>query len=183
MNSSKVLQLNFDFNLAPETKQKSESKSNKKQESNFVFDIMDCFKSPVIVFKSAWQSAVPSDLIKNISISRMISLKKGEKMASITEVVAYMMPRTFESPMQHEWVNIYLWAGFQYAKSFKGKEQQDATAEIAPKELTNYEQQLLNGLRIWIYNKRRKELKISTRNIKKEQIKKTTIEQEELFNA
>ena len=46
-----------------------------------------------------------------------------KQMASITEVIAYMMPRTFEAPMPSEWVNIYTWVGLQYANQFKGNEQ------------------------------------------------------------
>ncbi len=81
------------------------------------------------------------------------------KMASLTEALAYMMPRTYEAPMQTEWVNIYTWLGLQYAMQTKGKDQLEAMIEIAPKELSDYEKGLLKKLRLWIYDKRRIALK------------------------
>jgi len=82
-----------------------------------------------------------------------------EKMASLTETLAYIMPRTYEAPMQREWANIYTWLGLQYAMQNKSKDQLEAMIEIAPKELSDYEKGLLKNLRLWIYDKRRKALK------------------------
>jgi hypothetical protein len=89
-----------------------------------------------------------------------MTLMQGERMASLTEVVIYMMPRTFESPMPGEWANIYTWCGLQYAKTFKNAGQLEAMMEIAPEKLSDYEQTLLKRLRVWIYDKRRKALKV-----------------------
>ena len=83
----------------------------------------------------------------------------GDKMASLTETLAYMMPRTYEAPMQTEWANIYTWLGLQYAMQTKSKDQLEVMIEIAPKELSDYEKGLLKNLRLWIYDKRRKALK------------------------
>ena len=94
---------------------------------------------------------------QNITMARM----RGGHMASLTEVVAYMMPRTFESPMPSEWVNIYTWCGLKYAKTSKKTGQMEAMEEVAPKQLSEYEMGLLKRLRVWIYEKRRKALKDS----------------------
>ena len=90
----------------------------------------------------------------------------GDKMASLTETLAYMMPRTYEAPMQTEWANIYTWLGLQYAMQTKSKDQLEAMIEIAPKELSDYEKGLLKNLRLWIYDKRRKALKGILKNNK-----------------
>lgn len=131
----------------------------KKHKNDFVFDFMDCLASPIIVFKSAWQDSIPKDLLGRIKLSRLICSMAQEKKASFTETLAYMMPRTFEAPMPTEWVNIYTWLGLQYAMQSKNKGQLDAMTEIAPKELSGYEKGLLDNLRQWIYDKRRKALK------------------------
>ena len=152
-------QLDFGFEMEPTTDPNPTPKSFKKAQSDFVFDFMDCLSSPIIVYPSAWQDAVPKQVLHNITLARLLTQMQGEKMASLTEVVAYMMPRTFESPMPSEWANIYTWCGLQFAKTFKNSGQIGAMMEIAPKTLSDYEQTLLKRLRVWIYDKRRAALK------------------------
>ncbi|MCX2682218.1 hypothetical protein OOZ15_19930, partial [Galbibacter sp. EGI 63066] len=99
MEHSNMQQLDFGFELEPITDLKPTPKSIKKTESDFVFDFMDCLSSPIIVFPSSWEDAVPQQLLKNITLARLLVQMQGERMASLTEVVAYMMPRTLEPPM------------------------------------------------------------------------------------
>ncbi|MGS2763777.1 hypothetical protein [Sinomicrobium sp. M5D2P9] len=131
----------------------------KQAQSDFVFDFMDCLTSPIIVYPNSWQDAVPKHLLNNITLARLLTQMQGQPMASLTEVVAYMMPRTLEAPMPGEWVNIYTWCGLQYAKTFKNAGQLEAMVEIAPEKLSSYEETLLKRLRVWIYDKRRQALK------------------------
>ena len=182
MDNPKFLQLDFGFDTKPLAKPKPKPKPASKVKSDFVFDIMDMLTSPIIVFDSAWKDCVPKDVLNNITLSRMMCRIKGEEVASITEVVAYMMPRTFEAPMQTEWVNIYTWCGLQYAKSFKGKEQVKDMEVISPVELSDYEHRLLKDLRTWIYDKRRKALKQSLKSIKMVESANTQTKQKELFD-
>ncbi len=161
MENQNVVQLDFGFELEP-TKTPNPNpnpKSLKQDKSDFVLDFMDLLQSPIIVYPSQWQDAVPKDLLDNITMARMLTRMRGEDMASLTEVVAYMMPRTFESPMPSEWVNIYTWCGLQYAKTFKRTGQTEAMEEVAPQQLSEYEMGLLKRLRVWIYEKRRQGLK------------------------
>ena len=163
MENLEVVQLDFGFDSQPVLAKKTTVKSTKKHRNDFVFDFMDCLESPVIVYTSPWQDAVPKDLLKNITLSRLFCLMSGKKMASLTEVIAYMMPRTFESPLHSEWTNIYTWCGLQYASRFKSANQKNdmviAIKDIAPETLSDYEQSLLRDLRVWIYDKRRQALK------------------------
>ncbi|HAI42649.1 MAG TPA: hypothetical protein DCM40_33355, partial [Maribacter sp.] len=108
-----VVQLDFGFDCEPLETQKRTSKSNKKRTNDFVFNFMDCLNSPIIVFKSAWQDTIPKDILKNIKLSRLLCSMQQEEMASLTETLAYLMPRTYEAPMPTEWVNIYTWLGLQ----------------------------------------------------------------------
>lgn len=184
MENPNILQLDFGFKIEPIPKQ--QPINSKKAKENFVFEFMDALTSPIIVFPSAWQDTVPSDLLDKITMSRMICMMKGEQMASLTEVVAYIMPRTFESPMHSEWVNIYTWCGLQYAYQFNDREQKkeivSAMTEIAPQNLSDYEQHLLKKLRVWIYNQRRKALKAKmAKDTKKAKVKTRRSNQEELF--
>ncbi|MBJ6369148.1 hypothetical protein [Snuella sedimenti] len=184
MKNLNTVQLDFGFDCKPMPVGKQIVKPNKKQKDNYVFDLIDCLTSPIIVFKTTWQDAIPKDLLKKITISRMLCLMKGEHMASITEVVAYMMPRTFEAPMSSEWCNIYTWCGLQYATKFnsESKSMVEAMADIAPKTLSDYEQGLLKHLRIWIYEKRRKSLKESMKNNRPKEPEAPEAKQKSLFN-
>jgi hypothetical protein len=159
MENLQVVQLDFGFEVEPELIKEKGVKPIKKHKNDFVFDIMDCLASPIIVFKSAWQDAIPKDILGKIKLSRIICSMAKVKMASTTETLAYIMPRTYEAPMPTEWVNIYTWLGLQYAIQFKKEEQLEAMTEIAPNELSDYEKGLLKNLRVWIYEKRRKALK------------------------
>lgn len=186
MENPKTLQLDFNFEIKPCPKESIKPINVKKAKEDFVFEFMDALTSPVIVFKSAWQDAVPANILNKITMSRMLCKMKGEQMASLTEVVAYMMPRTFESPMPSEWVNIYTWCGLQHANLFNNAAQKKdmvlAMKDIAPEKLSEYEQRLLNGLRRWIYDKRRKALKASLKSKKRAMPNVVTTKQKHLFD-
>ena len=167
MKNLNLQQLDFGFDVDSVLPKELAVKPAKSSKSDFVFDLMDCLTSPIIVFKSQWQDAIPKDILDRIKLERIISTMAMEKMASLTETLAYIMPRTYEAPMQTEWVNIYTWLGLQYAMKYKNKEQLEAMAEIAPKLLSDYEKSLLNNLRVWIYDKRRKTLKDILRTTKR----------------
>jgi len=183
MEKQNVVQLDFGFELEPaKTPIPNPSpKSFKKAKSDFVLHFMDLLQSPIIVYPSQWQDAVPKDLLNNITMARILTRMRGEHMASLTEVVAYMMPRTFESPMPSEWVNIYTWCGLQYAKTVKKTGQTEAMEEVAPQQLSEYEMGLLKRLRVWIFEKRRQALKTRMKLTKNHEVKSDRDDQAELF--
>jgi len=181
MENFNLIQLDFGFESEPLKAQKKTSKSNKKKTNDFVFNFMDCLTSPIIVFKSAWQDSIPKEILKNIKLSRLMCSMQQEEMASLTETLAYMMPRTYEAPMPSEWVNIYTWLGLQYAIQFKNSDQLEIMKDIAPGELSEYEMELLNNLRKWIYDKRRMALKDKLKTTEKTRSMKVSENQKELF--
>lgn len=149
----KTLQLHFDFNKEPNETPIPEQ--DKKAEKQFVFDMMDILTAPIITFPSSWSDSLPKQLLQDIKTARIMAALKKEEIATLPEVVAYMMPATYESPMRYEWANVYLWACAQYMETFRKKD----VSELAPVELDSYEQQLLAQLRNWIYRKRREYMK------------------------
>jgi hypothetical protein len=156
MEKQQFLQLDFGLEIP---KKDPPKKLPKNEKANFVFDMMDCLTSPIIVHDSAWMDTIPKDLLSHIPMARMIACRKNDGMATILEVIAYLMPRTFEAPMPYGWGNIYTWCGLQYALQFKNKTMIDAMKQIAPENLTHDEQRDIDHLRRWIYDKRRKALK------------------------
>ena len=183
MEKQNVVQLDFRFELEP-TKTPTQNtcrKSLKKAKSDFVMDFMDLLQSPIIVYSSQWEDTVPKDLLGNITMARLLTQMQGEHMASLTEVVAYMMPRTYEAPMPNEWANIYTWCGLQYAKTFNKTGQIEAMEEVAPQQLSEYEMGLLKQLRLWIYEKRRQALRDKMKTSKLPDAKPSPNNQRELF--
>lgn len=63
-----------------------------------------------------WKDTIPSWVWQAIAIDRLDTIleevDKGEvgKLATPSEVLAVMMPITFEVPLSWEWTNVYLWA-------------------------------------------------------------------------
>ncbi|MEM1336743.1 MAG: hypothetical protein AAFU74_00725 [Bacteroidota bacterium] len=181
MENDTTSQLDFGFDCPPLPEKVMAKESNKKKSKDFVFDLMDCMTSPIIVFESAWKDSIPEEMLKNVKLSRIVSSIQNEEMATYTEALVYMMPRTYEAPLPMEWMNIYTWLGLQYASQFKNIEQVEAALEIAPKELSDYEKGLLNSLRRWIYHKRRKALKLSLKTIKPKTDNDAIVKQNILF--
>ncbi|NGX82723.1 hypothetical protein [Aequorivita sp. KMM 9714] len=139
MENFNLVQLDFGFECEPLPSQEKTSNSNKKRSNDFVFNFMDCLTSLIIVFKSSWQDTIPKDTLINIKLSRLLCSVKQEEMASLSETLAYMMPRIYEAPMPTDWLNIYTWLGLKYVIKFKNSGQLNAMTEIAPSKLSEYE--------------------------------------------
>ena len=133
-------------------------KSSQKVAEDGVFDLMDALTSPVLTHSQMWADLIPDRLIKIIPMSRMKSLLLQEKYASLAETCAFIMTRTYEAPMQSEWVNVYTYVSCKVCEEWWNEDHwKDG---IAPESLTDYEnKQYLMPLRLWIYDRRRKILK------------------------
>lgn len=167
MSNDSIIQLQFDFDTPPVQQTTvpeiiPPKKKSKRDEQKFVFEFMDMLTAPIITFTTLWADAIPQKLRENIQLSRLLAGMKREETATIPEVVAYMITRTFESPMHSEWVNIYTWCSMQYVTQWENRE---VPTDIAPEKLTDYEQGLLKELRNWIYKKRRETVKSRMKQI------------------
>jgi hypothetical protein len=151
----------FDFTekqvLIPVPDKASQKKGKEKRIPKEIFDLMDALTSPVIVYPSSWKDTIPQKIFDDIIIARLISLMKGEEVATIPEVVAYIYPASLQFPLNHHWTNIYLWVCGQYMENFR--KQNLKKLDLFPESLDDYEQSLLNSLRVWIYEKRRQALR------------------------
>lgn len=128
-----------------------------KETRDAAFDLTDALQSPIITWPSPWQADIPAQVLEIIPIARMAALIEGQEMATLPEVVAYMMPRTMESPLDRDWANIYLYVAREYMVTYRKAD--PSSMDFAPAELDDYETDLLTRLRVWIYQKRRGYLK------------------------
>lgn len=167
-HNTEIIQLDFGFELKDQKPLKKVVR--KYEKDDFILDIIDPISAPVISYPSPWMDSLPKELINNITLARFLSVLKKEYKASFAEVVAYLMPRTLDAPMSHDWSEIYLWAGLQYTKVFGSEIAKKNIREIAVKELDSHQYKLLDDLRYWLYNKRRQVVKARLKASKKQDV-------------
>ena len=78
-----------------------------KDTDKFTFELMDTLTSPVLTYSQAWTDCIPQRLLDLITPARLVSKLLNEEMATMPEVVTYIMTATLEFPMHGEWVDIY----------------------------------------------------------------------------
>jgi hypothetical protein len=73
---------------------------------------------PIITQQNGWQQSVPNWVWRAIAVDRLSialdEIDKGEvgTLASSSEVLALMMPITFEVPLSAAYTDVYLWASY-----------------------------------------------------------------------
>lgn len=144
-------QLQFDLGF--------EVKPTVKQSNNFMFDLMDCLRSPIITYTTHWSDTLPKDVLEQVTPERLLNLLAKEQKATICETVIYLCTASLQMPLTHEWAEIYTWCGLQFAKQYRNPETVAHIKEIAPSKLSDHQQSKLESLQKWIYEKRRKDLK------------------------
>ena len=110
---------------------------------------------PIIVYPSGWEDTLPDWIKPQITLERLImNMKvtregKGVPVGD-TEALAYIYPRTLDSPMTEQWTRIYMYVFNQAMKMKKTEVPEDLKTE----HLTDYDMQQLDDLKRWIYQKR-----------------------------
>lgn len=143
--------LNLDLDIVPKTKEEKEKKID------VVFEIMDALTAPVLTHCELWKDSIPKRLLDAIPMARLIAQMKQEQLATYEEVCAFIMTRTFEAPMDHDWTDIYTHVSCIVCERNWGEDHWDEVK--APRELSEYVKGHLTHLRKWIYKRRREHVK------------------------
>ena len=126
---------------------------NKTMEKG-ISDIVGVFCDPIIVWPGAWMDTIPDWLKQRITLDRLImnmkTLKGEEPTGTDSEALTYMMPVTFEFPLERDWQEIYLYLATKVL-SAEGKE---VPQDIRHDLIDDYQMEKLNHLKSWIYKKR-----------------------------
>lgn len=131
-----------------------------------VFDILDVLTAPILTFSQLWADIIPERLLRQVPMARMISLIKRQQSATDIECVIYLYTRTYEAPMDRDWVDIYTHLSCRTLEDYFNEDHWNDIG--APKELSEWLQHELNGLRQFIYKKRRELLKQRLKSEKNE---------------
>lgn len=141
-------------------------KEKVKKEADYVFDLMDALTAPILTFSTSWADSIPKRIMDLIPLARMKALMTKSVTATDEECVAYIITRTYESPMDGDWTDIYTHLSCKVLERWFNE---DHWNEIgAPKKLNEWLQSKLTGLRNYIYRKRREILKGRLKSEEKE---------------
>ncbi len=146
-------------------------------------DLVGAICDPTIVFQSAWATKdfFPEWLMQRITMDRLIELmvarkEEREPMATDSEALAYMMPRTMEAPLGHDWTQVYLYLGTKVidTETCKGNMPDDIRVD----KLDSGQEADLRHLKQWIFN-----VKVKHRAGRRKEMKQEIKEEEETEKA
>jgi hypothetical protein len=132
-------------------------KSKNAEQDAFVFHFMDILTAPIMTYDQSWASAIPDRLKKEITMHRLIAGIKQEEMATMAEVVAYLITATLSFPLDNDWVDIYTHAACIVAEECWQENHRDIIQ--APRKLSRNQEEDLIRLRRWIYERRQGNVK------------------------
>lgn len=132
-------------------------------------NLLRSLTDPLVLFHTTDGDLIPEDLKFHIELERMKQTTKtginGEiEKATDCEAMAYLMSASFAFPLDKDWVNIYSYLVHNYIKKWKKQEVADFLREHD--KISEYEQRLLDDLKIWIKKQQNREYIRKKRGIK-----------------
>ena len=128
---------------------------NSTDSDKWISEIVGVFTDPIIMYPSPWMDTLPDWIKPAITIDRLLecarSNKEGHPTATDSEAMAYMYPRSLESPLGHDWTEIYLYLGTRVCRQHRKVE---FPADVAKETLTDGQMRDLRDLKNWIYSRR-----------------------------
>ncbi len=123
-------------------------------------NLLRSLTDPLVLFHATDGDLIPEDLKFHIELERLIQTKdagiNGEvEKATNSEAMAYLMSASFAFPLDRVWVNIYSYLVHNYIKKWKKQEVPDFLREHD--KISEYEQKLLDDLKIWIKKQQSRE--------------------------
>jgi len=152
----------------------------------WISDLAGAICDPVIIHRCSWgtRDMIPDWLAGQIKIDRLLELAVANKenrapIGTDSEALAYMIPRSMESPMGSDWNDIYLYLATHVIEHSPDKKM-EVPADIRHETISDYQMNyLLRPLKHWIYEKKtehRKEKARGERLQAKEQAEKEELE-------
>jgi hypothetical protein len=135
------------------------SKEGKLNTDDWVESMVDVFTAPLIVYPSGWEDTLPDWIKSEVTLQRLIRLMKGnDGLATDVEALAYMYPRTLEAPLDHDWMQIYMYLATKAMGSRLSGKEAEIPADIKVERLDPYLESKLIELKRWIRERQRKAL-------------------------
>lgn len=136
-------------------------KPSSRDESKFVKIMMYGLTAPFVFSAGGWGETFPEDLLQRGRMLRLAHSIKciDEEKCTIFDAMAYMYSASFEAPLSHEWMKIYLYTyKIAVPEKFEILKSDDTYAE-RDSELDQNEMYDLDRLRNWIFKRQIQSIK------------------------
>ena len=135
-----------------------------KKEDKWIGELVGVFSDPIIVMPGGWGESLPEWIRSAITLERLIAnieaIKTGVMKGCDAEACAYLFTASLTAPLGHDWTQIYLYIAGKVCKRRLGKDSGVSMPEdIRVEELSSYQMDKLNNLKLWIYDCRVKHRK------------------------
>ena len=163
------------------------SKEGKLNTDDWVESMVEVFTAPLIVYPSGWKDTLPDWIKSEVTLQRVVRLMKGDDgLATDVEALAYMYPRTLEAPLDHDWMQIYMYLATKVMGSRLSGKEAEIPADIKVERLEPYLESKLIELKRWIRERQRKAIaerrKADNRQEREEMAAKRKAAQPALFD-
>ena len=159
--------------------------TEEKQAEKGISEIIGAITDPIIVFPGGWGDTLPDWLKTAITLERLIMnmrVIKGEEMTGTdAEACAYLYTASLTQPMGHDWTQIYLYiAGKVYEKQRTPQSGVTMPEDIQVESLNRNQEDDLNRLKRWIYERRAKARQDRDRSERRQGREKAAAEKEQM---
>ena len=160
--------------------------TTEKQIEKGISDLVGALSDPIIVFPGGWGDSLPEWLKQAITLERLgmnMKVLKGEEMTGTdAEACAYLYTAALTAPLDHDWVQIYLYIA---NKTYRRWGKNEIPSDIVVESLTDDQMRELNRLKEWLFHKRTQarieKERAERRGRKEEKAAKRRTEQPALF--
>ncbi|MBA7672155.1 hypothetical protein ES703_80329 [subsurface metagenome] len=159
--------------------------TEERQAEKGISEIIGAITDPIIVFPGGWGDTLPDWLKTAITLERLIEnmkVIKGEEMTGTdAEACAYLYTASLTQPMGHDWTQIYLYiAGKVYEKQRTPQSGVTMPEDIRVESLNRNQEDDLNRLKRWIYERRAKARQDRDRSERRQGREKAAAEKEQM---
>ena len=110
---------------------------------------------PIIVYQGGWGDTLPDWLKNAITLERLImnmrEIRGEESTGTDAEACAYLYTANFVAPLDHDWVQIYLYVSGKTCSHWGSRE---IPPDIAVDSLNDWQTKHLERLKAWLHHRR-----------------------------
>lgn len=106
------------------------------------------FSDPIVVHPGGWGSALPEWIRAQIIVERLAAVDAGTD----AEACAYLFTAAFTAPLDDDWAEIFQYVTGRVMEAVGRSVPED----LKVRDLGRYRQELLTGLKSWLYDRRTK---------------------------
>ncbi len=159
--------------------------TEERQAEKGISEIIGAITDPIIVFPGGWGDTLPDWLKTAITLERLIMnmrVIKGEEMTSTdAEACAYLFTASLTFPLSSDWTQIYLYIATKvYEKQRTPQSGVTMPEDIQVESLNRNQEDDLNRLKRWIYERRAKARQDRDRSNRREKRKEQADRKEQM---